>query len=96
MTRCKATKGVLKYAAMKAKIHPTYHAKAQVECACGNKFTIGSTLEKIRVEICSGCHPFFTGEEKVMDMGGRVERFKKRTEAGTTKPKAAKKSKSKA
>lgn len=84
---------MLKWGAMKAKIHPKYNAKAEVECACGNKFTVGSTMEKIRVEICSGCHPFFTGEEKIMDMGGRVERFKKRTAAGTVKPKVAKKSK---
>lgn len=70
---------------MKTEIHPKYHAKASVECACGNTFTVGSTLEKIRVEICSACHPFFTGEEKVMDTGGRVERFKKRTAAATKK-----------
>lgn len=72
---------------MKTEIHPKYHAKASVECACGNTFTVGSTLEKIRVEICSACHPFFTGEEKVMDTGGRVERFKKRTAAAATKKK---------
>ncbi|OHA84180.1 MAG: 50S ribosomal protein L31 [Candidatus Yonathbacteria bacterium RIFOXYC1_FULL_52_10] len=69
---------------MKTDIHPKYHAKAAVECACGNKFTVGSTLEKIRVEVCSACHPFFTGEERVMDTGGRVERFKKRTAAAAT------------
>ncbi|OHA80130.1 MAG: 50S ribosomal protein L31 [Candidatus Yonathbacteria bacterium RIFCSPHIGHO2_01_FULL_51_10] len=66
---------------MKADIHPTYHNKAKVDCACGASFTVGSTLEKIRVETCSSCHPFFTGEEKIMDTGGRVERFKKRTAA---------------
>lgn len=70
---------------MKTDIHPKYHAKASVECACGNSFAVGSTLEKIRVEICSACHPFFTGEEKVMDTGGRVERFKKRTAAAATR-----------
>lgn len=70
---------------MKTDIHPKYHAKADVSCACGNTFAVGSTLEKIRVEICSACHPFFTGEEKVMDTGGRVERFKKRTAAAKKK-----------
>ncbi|MBI2482194.1 MAG: 50S ribosomal protein L31 [Candidatus Vogelbacteria bacterium] len=63
---------------MKADIHPVYHAEAKVICACGNKFSIGSTKEKIEVEICSACHPFFTGLDKVMDTAGRVEKFKGR------------------
>lgn len=63
---------------MKADIHPTYHSEAKVICACGNKFTVGSTKEKIEVEICSACHPFFTGLDKVMDTAGRVEKFKGR------------------
>ncbi|MHB8651699.1 MAG: 50S ribosomal protein L31 [Minisyncoccota bacterium] len=75
---------------MKADIHPKYHSKAVVECACGNSFTVGSTLESIRVEICSACHPFFTGEERVMDTGGRVERFKKRTAAAGSPKKKGK------
>jgi len=66
---------------MKKDIHPTYHSKAEAQCACGNKFSVGSTMEKIQVEICSACHPFFTGEEKIIDTGGRVERFKKRAAA---------------
>ena len=66
---------------MKSAIHPTYFEKAKVLCACGNTFTIGSTKEKIEVEICSACHPFYTGNEKIMDTAGRVERFKKRAAA---------------
>ena len=63
---------------MKKGIHPEYHSDANVSCACGAKFNVGSTLPKIDVEICSQCHPFYTGEEKLLDTGGRVERFKKR------------------
>lgn len=63
---------------MKADIHPTYHSKAKVKCACGNIFEIGSTQEKIDVEVCSACHPFYTGNEKMIDSAGRVEKFKAR------------------
>lgn len=66
---------------MKKETHPQYFAKAAVECACGNKFTIGSTKENIRVEICSKCHPFYTGNEKTLDSAGRVEKFKTRRAA---------------
>ncbi len=65
---------------MKKDIHPTYNEKAQVSCACGNAFTIGSTKEKIKVEVCSACHPFYTGKKKILDTMGRVERFKKKME----------------
>jgi large subunit ribosomal protein L31 len=61
---------------MKKKIHPKYHHKTKVTCACGNSFYTGSTLDEIKVEICAKCHPFFTGEEKFIDTLGRVERFK--------------------
>ena len=64
---------------MKADIHPTYFPAAKVVCACGHKFNLGSTREKIEVEICSACHPFFTGNDKVLDTAGRVERFKARS-----------------
>ena len=60
---------------MKKDIHPEYH-KAKVHCACGAEFETGSTLEEINVEICSQCHPFFTGKQKLIDTAGRVERFK--------------------
>ncbi len=63
---------------MKTDIHPTYHENAKVTCACGNSFTVGSTRESLSVSICSACHPFFTGTEKIVDTRGRVDRFKKR------------------
>jgi len=63
---------------MKEKIHPTYYKDAKASCSCGNTFTIGSTKKEIRVELCSKCHPFFTGEQRVVDTAGRVERFRRR------------------
>ena len=63
---------------MKEKIHPEYYNDAQVTCACGNIFTTGSTKKQLKVEVCSKCHPFFTGEWRMLDTTGRVERFKKR------------------
>ncbi|MDP3986085.1 MAG: 50S ribosomal protein L31 [Candidatus Veblenbacteria bacterium] len=65
---------------MKANTHPTYYPKATVTCACGNSFNVGSTVQDMRVEICSACHPFFTGKQKLMDSAGRVDRFKRRAE----------------
>ena len=62
---------------MKPDIHPEYRV-AKVRCACGNEFVTRSTLAEIRVEICSACHPFFTGKQKLIDSAGRVERFQKR------------------
>ncbi|MHC4537598.1 MAG: 50S ribosomal protein L31 [Planctomycetota bacterium] len=63
---------------MKDKIHPKYNNDATVTCSCGNTFTIGSTKEVLKVELCSKCHPFFTGEQRIVDTAGRVERFKRR------------------
>ncbi|GAI74318.1 unnamed protein product [marine sediment metagenome] len=63
---------------MKDKIHPEYYTDAKVVCACGNTFTIGSTQKLLKVELCSKCHPFFTGERRMVDTAGRVERFKRR------------------
>ena len=63
---------------MKDKIHPQYYTDATVVCACGNSFTTGSTKKLMKVEVCSKCHPFFTGEYRMMDTTGRVERFKRR------------------
>ena len=63
---------------MKDKIHPKYHDNATVTCSCGNTFTTGSTKEVLKVELCSKCHPFFTGEQRIVDTAGRVERFKRR------------------
>lgn len=64
---------------MKKDIHPSYYDKAVIKCACGNKITIGSTKEKMEVEVCGACHPFFTGKKKIIDTAGRVEKFKARS-----------------
>ena len=63
---------------MKEKIHPEFNDKAKVTCLCGNSFNIGSTKKEIKVEVCSNCHPFYTGKQRIVDSMGRVERFKKR------------------
>ena len=81
---------------MKKDTHPTYYPDAKTICACGHTFSIGSTVKEIHVEICSQCHPFYTGKEKLVDTAGRVDRFKKiaklsETTAKTRKGKAAKK-----
>lgn len=65
---------------MKKDVHPVYFRRARVRCACGAAFTVGSTKESIEVEICSQCHPLYTGKGKIIDVAGRVERF--RTRAG--------------
>ncbi len=62
---------------MKKDIHPEYH-KTIVHCACGNEFETGSTQKEIRVEICSKCHPFFTGKQKLVDSAGKIERFRRK------------------
>ena len=72
---------------MKKDIHPKYNSKSQVTCACGATFPVGSTMDKIDVEICSQCHPFYTGNEKVLDTAGRVDRFKKRAASAKAKSK---------
>lgn len=74
---------------MKKTIHPTYFPHAKVICACGNSFVVGATKEEIRVEICAQCHPFYTGEEKLIDVAGRVEKFKSRRSQAVA-PKAKK------
>lgn len=66
---------------MKKDIHPEYYPNAVVTCACGNTWTTGSTLKEIRVDICSNCHPFYTGEQRIVDTEGQVDRFYKRLEA---------------
>ena len=65
---------------MKAKIHPKYYDDAKVTCLCGNVFTIGSIKPEIKVDVCSKCHPFYTGKQRILDTRGRVERFRKRYE----------------
>lgn len=63
---------------MKKNTHPTYYSDAKISCVCGNSLTIGSTVKDITVELCSTCHPFYTGKQKLIDTAGRVERFTKR------------------
>lgn len=72
---------------MKPSIHPAYHDKAKVTCACGAVFTVGSTAPTISVEICSRCHPFYTGAEKLIDTAGKVERFRAREAKAAALPK---------
>lgn len=63
---------------MKTNIHPKYYPNAKVSCACGNSFTVGSTKERLEIEICSKCHPFYTGKSRIVDVAGRVEKFRQR------------------
>jgi large subunit ribosomal protein L31 len=65
---------------MKENIHPEFYPEAQVSCACGNTWTVGATVPVIRTDVCSACHPFFTGEQRIVDSGGQVERFMKKLE----------------
>ena len=76
--------GGVRYAAppMKPGIHPDYHV-VTVHCACGAEFQTSSTLPEIRVEICSSCHPFYTGKQKIVDTAGKVEKFRRRYAKGT-------------
>jgi len=62
---------------MRQNIHPKYYPKAKIVCACGAKFEVGSTQPEMRVEICSSCHPFYTGKQKLIDATGRLERYQK-------------------
>jgi large subunit ribosomal protein L31 len=65
---------------MKPKIHPKYFPNARMICACGNSWTTGSTVAELKVDICSACHPFYTGEQRIVDTAGQVDRFMKRLE----------------
>jgi large subunit ribosomal protein L31 len=65
---------------MKKDIHPTYYPEATVVCACGNTWKTGATQETVRTDVCSACHPFFTGEQRIVDTAGQVERFMRRLE----------------
>lgn len=86
---------------MKKNIHPEYNEEVKVTCACGNTFTIGSTLKEIRVELCNECHPFYTGKQKLVDAARRVEKFQEKMSkvsavAATRKGKKVKKASVKA
>lgn len=72
---------------MKQNIHPQYYPNAKATCACGAKFEVGSTKQEIKVEICSKCHPFYTGKAQLLDIAGRVERFKARRVKADAAPK---------
>ncbi len=63
---------------MKKETHPVYHDKSEVKCACGASFSFGSTKESMKTEVCSQCHPFYTGKKKILDSMGRVEKFKQK------------------
>lgn len=81
---------------MKQNIHPNWHNDCKVTCSCGNTFTTGSTLEEIKVDLCSACHPFFTGEMKFVDRQGRVDKFMQKMQLAASKQAAmSKKAKSK-
>jgi large subunit ribosomal protein L31 len=64
---------------MKENLHPQYFTNAKVVCACGNSFITGSTKQELHVEICSNCHPFYTGKQNLLDIAGTIDKFKKRT-----------------
>ncbi len=66
---------------MRKDIHPQWYPNARVTCACGNTWTVGATVPEIRTDVCSQCHPFFTGEQRIVDTAGQVERFMRRLEA---------------
>lgn len=74
---------------MKKDIHPKYFPESKVTCACGAIFAVGSTKPELRIEICSQCHPFYTGGDKIVDTAGRVERFKQKQAKVITKAKTS-------
>lgn len=80
---------------MKKKIHPSYNPEARIMCACGNIIKTGSTVPEMKVEICSACHPFYTGKKKIVDSTGRVDRFKKLAEKAAKKKTTKKEKKEK-
>jgi large subunit ribosomal protein L31 len=76
---------------MKKDTHPTFFQNASFVCSCGKRFSIGSTKENVHVEICSACHPFYSGNEKIIDTAGRVEKFKARAAASKVRGKSNRK-----
>jgi len=75
---------------MKDSIHPTYNEKVKVTCSCGNAFETGSTEKVIGIEVCSNCHPFYTGKQKLVDTAGRVDKFRQRQGEAKTRQEAKK------
>ena len=78
---------------MKETIHPQYYPKSKITCVCGASYTTGSTVQEIQVEICSACHPFFTGKQKLVDAARRVEKFAERTSKKAVAPAKSKRTK---
>ena len=76
---------------MKTNIHPQYFEEATVVCSCGNRFTIGSTQETIHIELCSNCHPFYTGEQRFVDSASRIQKFQQKQQTASQKPYISKK-----
>lgn len=81
---------------MKKDTHPTYYPQAKITCACGAKYTTGSTVKEIQVEICSACHPFYTGKQKLVDTARRVEKYQERAAKKVGKATTGKRAKRKA
>lgn len=75
---------------MQKGIHPQYHEKALVTCSCGNNFEVGSTEPELHVEVCSACHPFYSGKSKLVDQAGRVDKFKRKLADTASRAKLAK------
>lgn len=71
---------------MKKDVHPTYYPSAAIRCACGATYTVGSTVQEMRVEICAACHPFYTGKKKLVDTAGRVDRYERMAARRRKKP----------
>lgn len=80
---------------MRSKIHPPYYSDAQIVCSCGNAFTTGSTKKLIKIELCSHCHPFYTGKQKFVDSEGRIKKFQRRQKQAETVKLAVKQKKAK-
>lgn len=90
---CPICSGAREAITMKKDIHPKYYPKAKAICACGNTFQVGSTLEEIKTDLCSECHPFYTGKQKLVDTARRVEKFQAKVDAqaGVSKARKGKK-----
>jgi large subunit ribosomal protein L31 len=73
---------MVRNSSMRDGIHPTYYSDAVVTCSCGNTFTTGSTSKALRIDVCSKCHPFYTGQQRIVDSAGQVERFMRRQRRG--------------
>jgi len=78
---------------MKQDIHPTFHQQAKITCVCGNSFAAGSTLSEIKVEICAKCHPFYTGQQRLVDTEGLVEKFQRKVKTAAQKKETLRKTK---